>query len=224
MRAERRQRRSLLAALALPVLVAACGELVIADPHAEIRGTYDLHLMAGNPLPTSPADRNAPSVVAGSLTLDSRGRFVRVINGVEYPGAYHIRGDTVRLRFDAGLASQTYHRDGAALVELAEPGMSTVWVKQGEEVPAEFRVDRYSLVRKEPPTYFPTLLTGDVWLGANGRYHISFGSIPGSQAGEFTVRDDTLVSFDPRIVVIDESEGVLKGDTLRIGSLVYAKR
>jgi hypothetical protein len=215
-------------AVALPCWLAACGDPVVPDPHAEVRGTYDLVLSGGQPLPyvVHTGGLNSLRIVAGTLELRANGRFIQTVNGVETAGEYGVQGDTVSLRRD-GEHFTTYLREGAALVYLPDGAPGAVWVKQGEIETTPFQYQRFRMTSREAPADSLTMLGSDFWLWESGRYDKQSyvtGVHVWRESGTYTVEGDSLLLFDPAISMWDEPEGVLTGELLRIGLVTYEKR
>jgi hypothetical protein len=215
-----------LAAVALPCWLAACGDPVAPDPYAEVRGTYDLVIVAGLPLPYVTFFRlNWHMIVSGTLELRADGEFVHTVNGVAQTGEYGVQGDTVWLRMD-GDDLATYLREGAALVYQDVGARGPVWVKQGQIETTRFQYQRYRMTTRVAPADSLPMLASDFWIWESGRYDKQSyvaGAHLWRESGTYTVEGDSLLNFDPVIALWNESEGVLTGEHLRIGAVTYEK-
>jgi hypothetical protein len=214
-------------AVALPVWLAACGDPVVPDPHAEVRGTYDMVLAGGQPLPYMWFVRlNGHIIESGTLELRANRRFIHTVNGVETTGEYGVHGDTLSLRWDGEQLTHDFRREGAALVYPYEGAPGSVWVREGQLATTPFQYERFRMTAREAPADSLPMLASDFWLWESGRYdtqsHLS-GSHVWRESGTFTVEGDSLLRFDPAISLWNESEGVLTGERLRIGAVTYEK-
>lgn len=223
MRTDRARRFRIGAALVLPWVLASCSELVTPDPHAEVRGTYDMVVTMGHPLPYRAFERmNMTWIVAGTLTLHSDDRFTHVVNGVERTGIASISGDTVLLQFE-DQAPIRYTREGAALVYRNNDVPTLVWVKQGEIDTTPYQYERYDLRGTDPPGLFP-MMGSSIWIWKSGRFDVEYtqSTQVSREAGTYE-SDGETIRFDPGLQMWGASEGVLTDGTLRIGAATYAK-
>jgi hypothetical protein len=236
-----RRRWAGLALVAMWALAACTGDPATVEegppsgPGANdgLAGAYQMKMYRGHPVPYFDF-RTQEQVRSSTLNLDGAGAFVEVINNGIYidslQGTYTRAADSVVLREASGGGERVLNHQSGVLRGGTAPA-EVAYVRQGDTVPAEYRLRGFSLrscgghtpTALEPcrgPGYYT--YSGSLWLSDAGRFYRSETGVGATVRSSGTYN---MVSLDSLVFSSAEygwsTHGVLRADTLTTGTFVY---